>query len=153
MKTTMTSPRLQPWRWLYCLLLCVLVSGCGGGSENGDTGPSDSRSPSTGSETTGPVTLTWEAPNQNADDTCLADLSGYRIYQGTSIGNYTVAETVLVNALSCAPSGMSNACGTIQTCNYTLYNVPSGTWYFAVQAFDATNEGSAYSNVVSKTIR
>lgn len=154
MKTITIRPNSQPWTWLCRIFLCALLSGCGGGDDqSAGTDPSNSGSspPSTG--LVGPVTLTWEAPNQHVDDTCLTDLSGYRIYQGSSPGNYAIAETVLVNAVVCSSSGTMNACGPVQTCSYTLYSIPSGTWYFALQAFDASNEASGFSNVVSKTVR
>lgn len=100
----------------------------------------------------GSVPLAWEAPNQNVDGSCLTDLTGYELHRGPSQGNYTVSETIMVNAVSCANSGESNACGAIQTCTYTVNNLPDGTWHFALRAFDAIGEISSYSNDASITM-
>ncbi len=107
----------------------------------------------TASNTTGPATLTWEAPNQNNDGSCLTDLSGYRFHRGGAVDDYTILDTVMVNAISCTNSGASNACGTIPTCTYTFNNLASGTWYFSIQAFNTAGNESGYSNAASKTIQ
>jgi len=86
------------------------------------------------------------------DDSCLTDLAGYKIHYGTSPGSYSSTETVSVGTLSCNSSSTSNACGTIQTCTYTVHGLPAGTWYFAIQAFDATAEESGHSNVAVKIV-
>lgn len=96
--------------------------------------------------------LTWEVPNQNVDGSCLTDLSGYRAYRGPAAGNYTDSETVMFNAASCSNSGTSNACGTIQTCTYTVNNLPSGSWHFSLQAFNANGDFSGYSNEASTVV-
>jgi hypothetical protein len=38
------------------------------------------------------------------------------------------------------------------TASYTVTNLPSGTWYFAVQSYTNSGSQSALSNVTSKTI-
>ena len=35
------------------------------------------------------ATLSWDPPSINADGTTLTDLAGYKIYYGTSSGNYS----------------------------------------------------------------
>jgi hypothetical protein len=84
---------------------------------------------------TGSATLSWVAPTQNTDGSALTNLSGYRIYYGTSAGSLTQSVDL--------PSA------GIQT--YMLGNLSPGTWYFAVKAVAGGVE-SDLSNVASKTI-
>lgn len=88
-----------------------------------------------GSISTGFVTLTWDSPTTNADGTPLEDLAGYKIYYGISEGNYTA----------------SMDAGNVTT--YTVSNLSSGTYYFAVIAYDISGNESDYSNEVSKIIQ
>jgi hypothetical protein len=81
------------------------------------------------------ITLSWDPPTENSDGTPLSDLAGYKIYYGTSSGNYTTVVDVM------------NA--TI----YTIKNLPEGfTYYFAVTAYDIYGNESEFSNEVSKII-
>jgi hypothetical protein len=117
-----TSKKLL--RLLFFLqLIAIIISlySCGGGS-----GSSTSSSNS--------ATLSWEAPTTNADGTPLTDLGGYKVYYGTSSGNYTVSLDV----------------GNVTT--YKIDNLTPGTYYFAVTAYDTSGNESGYSNEVSKTI-
>ncbi len=69
------------------------------------------------------VTLGWDA---------AAGVSGYKLYRGTASGSYTTSVNV----------------GN-QT-SYTLSDLASGTtYYFAVTAYDSSQEESGYSNEVS----
>jgi hypothetical protein len=65
----------------------------------------------------------------------LTDLGGYKVYYGTSSGNYTVLKNV----------------GNVTT--YKVGNLSSGLYYFAVTAYDTSGNESDYSNEVSKTIK
>ncbi len=78
--------------------------------------------------------VSWTAPTVNIDGTPLLDLAGYKIYYGTSSGNYTTILNV----------------GNVTT--YTISNLTPGTYYFAVTAYDTQNLESTYSNEVSGTI-
>jgi hypothetical protein len=82
----------------------------------------------------GSATLTWSAPTTNTDGTPLTDLAGYKIHYGTSAGSYT--KTIDV--------------GNVTT--YTVNNLTSGTYYFAVTAYDTSGNESSYSNEAYKTI-
>ncbi len=85
--------------------------------------------------TTGSATLSWNAPTTNTDGTPLTDLAGYKIYYGTSSGNYTAVINV----------------GNITS--YAVGNLaPGATYYFAVTAYDSANNESSFSNEVSKSI-
>jgi len=86
--------------------------------------------------TTGSATLTWVAPTVNSDGTPLNDLAGYVIRYGTSASSYS--------------SNLRVTDPTLQS--YTVSNLPSGTYYFAVAAIDTSDNTSADSNQVSKTI-
>ena len=76
------------------------------------------------------ATLSWTPPTLNVDGTAVTDLAGYRLYYGTSSGNYT-NEIEIDN-----PS--------ITT--YVVENLSPGTYYFVVTAFNSVDEESGYSN-------
>jgi hypothetical protein len=82
----------------------------------------------------GNATLSWHAPTANADGTPLTDLAGYRIYYGTSSGAYSA----IIDA------------GNRTT--YVINNLASGTYYFAVTAYNASGKESSYSSEVKKII-
>ena len=83
----------------------------------------------------GSTTLSWDAPTINADGTPLIDLAGYKVYYGTSTGNYSQNINV----------------GNVTT--YTVNNLTEGvTYYFATAAYDTVGNESEHSNEVSKTI-
>jgi len=84
----------------------------------------------------GAATLSWTPPTQNTDGTSLNDLAGYKVYWGTSQGNYTSSQTV---------SGAG-------TTSYMVQQLVPGKYYFVVTAFDADNNESGYSNVATKTV-
>jgi hypothetical protein len=80
--------------------------------------------------------LSWQAPTRNVDGTALTNLTGYKIYYGTSPRNYTQSVSV---------SGAT-------TTQWTLSLAP-GTYYFALAAVDATGSESSKTNEVTKTVR
>ncbi len=84
--------------------------------------------------TTGSATLSWDAPTTNTDGTPLTNLAGYKIYYGTSSGNYTRIIDV----------------GNVTTS--VINNLAPGTYYFTTTAYDASGIESDYSNEVSKTL-
>lgn len=77
---------------------------------------------------TGSATLDW-APNTEPD------LAGYRVYHGTAAGSYGPAVDV----------GLATT--------YTISNLPAGTHYFTVTAYDAAGNESARAAEVSKRIQ
>lgn len=81
----------------------------------------------------GDATLTWNAPITNVDGTPLTDLSGYKVYYGTSPGNYSTSINV----------------GNQTT--YTITGLGYATYYSAVTAYDTSGNESGFSNEVSKT--
>lgn len=84
----------------------------------------------------GSATLTWNAPTQRSDGSALSDLAGFRIYWGTSEGNYSNSTTL-------------NGAGiTI----YVVDQLTPATWYFVATALDSQGMESQFSNVASKTV-
>lgn len=78
----------------------------------------------------GSAAISWTA---NSD----SDLSGYRIYYGTTKGG---------------PYGSSTAIIPKAQTSYVISDLSSGTYYFVVVAVDTSSNESAYSSEVSKTI-
>jgi hypothetical protein len=86
--------------------------------------------------TTGSATLSWMPPTQRSDGTALTNLAGYKIRYGTSAGNYT-------SEVSVANPGVAS---------YVVDDLSSGTYFFAIAAYDSSGTESNLSNAVSKTI-
>ena len=85
---------------------------------------------------TGSVLVSWTPPTNYADGSPLTSISGYRIYY--SRNSTQLDQVVNVNG------GLTS---------YTVENLESGTWYFAVSAKDGAGLESAKSSpLVSKTI-
>lgn len=84
----------------------------------------------------GRVTLSWMPPTENTDGSALTDLSGYKIYYGTSAA-------ALTNSITVNTSGVST---------YIVENLSPATWYFAITAVTASGEESSFSNVAYKQI-
>lgn len=87
--------------------------------------------------------LSWIPPTQRDDGTLLNQLAGYKIYHGLT------PETLELEATVSDPLAI----------NYYFEDLPSGTHYFAVQAYDQDGGNdfchqleSALSKLVSKTI-
>jgi hypothetical protein len=85
---------------------------------------------------TGRVSLSWTPPTENTDGSALSNLAGYRVY----FGNRADALTQSVDITN---AGLTS---------YVLENLPQGTTYFAVAAYNAAGAESALSGVGSKTI-
>jgi hypothetical protein len=85
---------------------------------------------------TGSVTLSWNPPTQNTDGTPLSNLAGYRVYWGTSQGNYTNSVTINNPGLS----------------SYVVEQLTPATWFFTLTAVNSVGAESAYSNVATKQV-
>jgi len=87
---------------------------------------------------TGSATLTWTPPTQKTDGSPLGtDLAGFKIYWGTSQGNYP-------NSVTIDNPGVTT---------YTITDLVPGTYYFVATAFDRSGVESTPSNPASKTIQ
>jgi hypothetical protein len=84
---------------------------------------------------TGSATLSWTPPTQNTDGSALTNLASYRVYWGTSQGNYTNSTTI--------SSGLSS---------FVVEPLTPATWYFALTAVNSAGSESSYSNVASKQV-
>ncbi len=108
---------------LLLLAVASLLIACGG-AESASGGSTTATASNT-------ATLTWDAVP-------LADISGYRVYYGTTPGTYF------------QPLGQGLNAGNVTTS--TVAGFQSGTtYYFATTAYDTLNNESGYSNEVSKT--
>src|SRR5262249_17297543 len=85
---------------------------------------------------TGSVTLNWDAPTANTDNSPLTNLAGYRIAYGRS-------QTTLDQSINVTNPGLTT---------YVVPNLASGTWYFAMYAYNSTGAESDASNVATKTV-
>lgn len=85
----------------------------------------------------GSVTLSWTPPTQNTDGSKLGDLAGYRIYYGTS-------KEYFQRVIEINDPGATG---------YTINDLPTFTYYFAVSAYNTAGAESARSNVRSKIVR
>jgi hypothetical protein len=85
---------------------------------------------------TGSATLSWTPPTQNTDGSPLTDLSGYRIYWGTT-------QNSLVNSVTVNNAGLSS---------YVVDQLTPATWYFATTALNSMGVESGLSNVASKVV-
>ena len=84
----------------------------------------------------GSATLSWSPPTQNTDGTQLTNLAGFRISYGKSAG--ALNQTIEL--------------GNSSVSTYTVTGLSSGTWYFAVKAYNSAGAESSQSNTASKTI-
>jgi hypothetical protein len=79
------------------------------------------------------ATLSWAAPTENADCSALTNLAGYRICYGASSAALTHTITVR----------------TVGITTYVVSNLSSGTYYFAIVAYNTAGAQSKQSNIVS----
>lgn len=83
----------------------------------------------------GTATLQWTPPTENTDGTSLTNLAGYKVYYGTSASSLT-------HVVQLANPGLTS---------YTVGNLSSGTWYFALSAYTSSGTESSLSSVISGT--
>ena len=84
----------------------------------------------------GTASISWAPPTFNTDGTALTDLAGYVVIYGES--EQSLGQSITIDNPSIS--------------TYVVENLPSGTWYFAVQAVNGSGVRSSNSAVVSKTI-
>lgn len=84
----------------------------------------------------GTAVLNWSAPTTNSDGSSLSDLAGYRVAYGRAASALDQSATV----------------NTAGVTTYTVGNLTSGQWYFAVYAVNSRGLESDISNVATKTI-
>jgi VCBS repeat-containing protein len=106
-----------------------------------DTTSSDSTSTNTTTDTAATavdINLSWTAPAEREDNTALSlsEIAGYKIYYGTTQGNYT--NSVDVNDST--------------TTSYTFKSLVAGTYYFVITTRDVDGRESQYSTEIITTI-
>lgn len=113
-----------------------------GSTTSGSTSGSTTTTGSTGSTTpTTPVastsvTLGWVAPTQNSNGTPITDLAGYKIHYGTASENYTKVVAVSNPSIS----------------RYVMDSLESGTYFFAITAYNSKGIESTLSGEISATL-
>ncbi len=133
--------------WIKSLIgICcfsVLLVACGGGqiaAKSTSASGSAVKTPTVSSATssgTGVVTLSWLPPTENTDGSALTDLSGYKIYYGTSPDALT--KTIALNN-----AGLTS---------YMVENLAVGAdYYFAITAINSDDTQSGLSNIANKTV-
>lgn len=84
----------------------------------------------------GSAQASWTPPARNTDGSALTDLAGYRLYWGTSEGNYTSSVAIDNPGLT----------------RYVLEQLTPGTYFFVLTAVNTLGVESPRSNVASKTV-
>jgi len=84
----------------------------------------------------GAAILTWLPPTENTDGSPIDDLAGYRIRYGRQAGELTELQSIPNPGIT----------------SVVVENLASGTWYFAVSAYNSSGVESEYSNLAHKTI-
>ena len=119
----------------YTLLIALVLStslltACGGNGSSSRTSTATSQV----IEVTDRVNLSWAAPTTRSDNTYLhaSELAGYRVYYGTSSSN-------LAPLVELSDESMTE---------YTVEDLPAGSYYFAVSAYDTEGRESGYSQMI-----
>lgn len=108
----------------------TILGGCD--NSNGSTnGAANSAAPTNSGATTGVADLSWTTPNETA-----LQLAGFHIYYGTN-------STDLTHLVNVDDPGSTS---------FTIHNLATGTWYFAIKSYDTANAESNSSAVVAVTI-
>ena len=137
------------------LAIVLAMPGCQSGTDQlGTNGSGATPPPSPPPAGSASVALDWDSPTTNVDQSCLTNLSGYVISYGTSPGVYSVSETIPIGSvgLTCGNPSTTTACGTVQTCTYTVRGLALGQWYFSTAAYNADLVTSPASNEASVTL-
>ena len=108
----------------------------GGSSSTTTTATTTPTPPPPKAATTSSVTLAWMPPTQNSDGSPITNLAGYKIHYGTVSSDYT--QTVALQNASLS--------------RYVVDNLTSGTYYFAITAYNAQGVESAMSGEVTTTV-
>lgn len=121
------------------LLLSIGLVGLLGCAVEEVTGPDDGNDPTDPVDpvpppdpTSGTVRLAWDAPTTNADGSALEDLVGYVVYYGSS------------------RTSLSNSVDTGSATSVSI-ELPLGTHFVGVKAYDIWRNESSMSNVIEVT--
>ena len=84
---------------------------------------------------TGSFMVSWLPPTERSDGAVLTGLAGYKVYWGTAPGDYP-------NTVTIRNPGVAS---------YVIDQLPPGTYYVVMTAFDVHGAESDFSNVVAKS--
>ncbi|MCU7812732.1 MAG: fibronectin type III domain-containing protein [Candidatus Thiodiazotropha sp. (ex Notomyrtea botanica)] len=112
------------------LMFTSLLAACGSNGSASSTNPTASQVVSTKDS----INLSWTAPSTRADGSYLSltDLAGYKVYMGTTSDNLSALVDLSDDTIT----------------NYTVNNLPAGSYYFAVSAYDVDGAESGYSQII-----
>jgi hypothetical protein len=124
---------------LLLTMLVITITGCGGGQVSSSSTSSTSGGTENGTLYTGNAVLSWSAPTQYSDGSPLlaSDISGYKVYVGSSSRNYASNHMVSASTTSVRIRDL---------------NVPKGSFYVAVSTLDKAGYESEYSREVTATL-
>ena len=116
---------------LSIILLSAILTGC-----NDNTSTTQNTSASQGSTSKDSVNLAWSIPTTRIDGSYLPldELAGYRIYMGTKANDLHQLVDLKDETIT----------------QYTVDNLSSGDYYFAISAFDSDGLESGLSQVIVK---
>lgn len=100
----------------------------------GSTSGSTTSPPTSGASSS--VTFSWVPPTENSNGSPLTNLAGYKIHYGTASQDYT--HVVALNNPSLN--------------RYVLDSLPSGTYYFAITAYNSAGVESNLSGEIATTL-
>jgi len=131
---------------LIVISIYLSLTACGGGSSDGSIGGNGSggentivTSQATPIETKS-ISTTWDIPTTkvNGEPLSLSEIGGYKIYISTN------------NVFPPSLPHVKITNGAIA--EYTINNLPSGTYYIYITTFDVNGDESPYSDPVAKTV-
>jgi hypothetical protein len=118
---------------IIVLVITLAMTACSieESAENNNTSASGTGSTSGSTES---VNLSWTAPASRSDGDYLSpnELAGYKVYMGSSANNLTQLVDLNDN----------------QATGFTVNNLESGSYYFAVSAYDQEGLESGFSQVI-----
>ena len=80
--------------------------------------------------------MSWTAPTLNEDGTTLTDLDGYKLYWGTTPGNYPNSVTIDNESVT----------------TYIVDSLAPGTYEFVATSFNTAGVESRYSGAATKVV-
>jgi len=111
-------------------------SSSGSGSTTGTGTGTSAVTPPPAAAATASITLGWVPPTVNSDGSPITNLAGYKIHYGTTSSDYT-------QTIALENAGLTR---------YVLDNLPTGTYYFAITAYNAQGVESSLSEEISTTV-
>lgn len=125
--------------------LCLALAACGGGGSAGLAEDTTGGVPVPGgtavsAQQVGSASLSWRPPAERTDgeNLPLTEIAGYRIYYGTSSGQYQFEVPPINDAY---------------TTSVTIDDLPVGTYYFVMTTVDVNGLESGYSGEAVKVVQ